>query len=239
VTEASPNQRVGEVTVAQLGDAGWEPLPGAGPRGDSGGDLLVTEAGGGVVWLKPDTGRWRLQRHDGNDWRVVMTPDAGGELRADAAPDGTLWVGLSSICGPGTPGTYFDPETGDASWCHGASDLLARFDGTDWEVFDASDGIPRTGDHWRFFWGFFEAAPDGSLWFDPTVSDEELVDSDCDGVANFDGETVRRYLRGMCIYAMDVAPDGAVWLQGAQPAYDEPPPIDTYVIAPEAVAAAA
>ena len=174
----------------------------------------------------------RLHRHDGNDWQVVMTPDAGGEMRADAAPDGTLWVGLSTECGPGTPGNAV------GEYCIGASDLLARFDGTDWEVFDASDGIPRTGHHYRMFWGFFEAAPDGSVWFDPTVADEELVDSDCDGVANFDGEAVRRYLRGMCIYAMDVAPDGAVWLQGAQPAYDDPPPIDTYVITPEAVAGA-
>ena len=42
----------------------------------------------------------------------------------------------------------------------------------------------------------------------------------------------------MCIYAMDVAPDGAVWLQGRLPKADDAQPIDTYVIAPEAVAAA-
>jgi hypothetical protein len=41
----------------------------------------------------------------------------------------------------------------------------------------------------------------------------------------------------MCIYAMDVAPDGAVWLQGRLPTTDDTQPIDTYVITPQAVAA--
>jgi hypothetical protein len=180
-----------------------------------------------------------LHRHDGNDWQLVMTPDEGGEMRADAAPDGTLWVGLSTQCGPGTPGNTWDPETETGERCFGGSDLLARFDGTDWEVFDASDGIPVTGHHIRMFFGFFEAGPDGSIWFDPTVPDDEAwVGTDCDGVANFDGRELQRYLRGMCIYAMDIAPDGAVWLQGRLPTADDTQPIDTYVITPEAVGAA-
>jgi hypothetical protein len=207
------------VTVARLGDAGWEPLPGV--AGDMYADLSVAAAGGGEVWLMPGIGQL-LQRHDGDGWAVQSTPDAGYAMRADAGPDGTLWVRLSPTCGPGCIGS--------------GSDLISRFDGANWEVFDASDGIPVTGHHTEQFYGFFEAAPDRSVWFDPSPQGEG-PGSDCDGVANFDGQAVRRHLRGMCIYAMDVAPDGAVWLQGRLPTTDDTQPIDTYVITPQAVAA--
>ncbi len=223
VSSYAPRQ---QVTVARLGDAGWEPLPVV--LGD-GGDLSMAASGdGGMVWLLPGGGQ-RLQRYDGTGWEEQTTPDVGGEMAADVAPDGTLWVGLSRDCGPGTPG-----NTPDGGYCIGGYDTLARFDGTDWEVFDASDGVPPTGGHHMMFWGSLEAAPDGSVWFDPTVPQDEVVDTDCDGVANLDGSAVTRYLRGMCIYAMDVGPDGDVWLQAGQPGDDDPLPIHTYVITADA-----
>ena len=93
------------------------------------------------------------------------------------------------------------------------SSILARFDGEVWEVFRAKDGIPMMGDHYQGFEGFFEAAPDRSIWFNPNG---DLTKSECDGIANFDGQSVHHYLRGHCITAMDIAPDGTVWLRATE-----------------------
>jgi hypothetical protein len=103
------------------------------------------------------------------------------------------------------------------------------------------------GSHYQGFEGFFEVAPDRSIWFNP-IGDREAQMWGCDGVANFDGQVLRRYLRDHCISAMDMAPDGTVWLRAAtqlKPAQNAIignsawVPTDlfhTYVITPEAVA---
>ncbi len=123
--------------------------------------------------------------------------------------------------------------------CTNASDILARFDGDDWAVFGPDDGIPLMGDHYQGFEGFFAVGPDRSIWFNPIV-DWERTGSDCDGVANFDGEVVTHYLRDLCVFGMDLAPDGTAWLQAGEWEYIDravqPGPIHTYVIAPEDVA---
>ena len=64
--------------------------------------------------------------------------------------------------------------------------------------------------------------------------------TDCDGIVSFDGETVTCFLRDRCIYGMDIAPDGHVWLQGGEPGevprqHGSPTTIHTYVITPEAI----
>ena len=65
-------------------------------------------------------------------------------------------------------------------------------------------------------------------------------------IVNFDGDTARHFLRDLCVYAMDVAPDGSLWLQAGRlpPQWlleeEEPTiPVHAYVITPEALAAIA
>ena len=66
-----------------------------------------------------------------------------------------------------------------------------------------------------------------------------VCDHGIDGVVRFDGETWSRFLQGRCVEAMDIAPDGSVWLLAKES--DESgaryPVAHTYVITPEAVAA--
>jgi hypothetical protein len=231
----------GVVRAARLGDDGWDVLPGkVTTKWAPDGDMVIAEGGGSEVWLKPGFSE-RLRRYDGEDWVVVRTPEVGGEQRIAVGPEGTLWVGLSSECGPGTAGDQ--PYTA----CGGRSDILARFDGNEWDVYDASDGIPEMGVlylYTGYFEGFFDIAPDRSIWFNP-IGDWERTGTECDGIANFDGETVTYFMRDTCIYAMDVAPDGTVWLQAGEHRPDtasgqgrgdgQPVPVHTYVVTPEAV----
>lgn len=65
----------------------------------------------------------------------------------------------------------------------------------------------------------------------------------CDGVSRFDGTTWSHYLAGMCIFAMDITPDGTAWVQAALAdtatssesiVGDPVEPIQTFVIQPEA-----
>ena len=68
--------------------------------------------------------------------------------------------------------------------------------------------------------------------------DIDRSDTECDGVASFDGAAWTHYLRDHCIYAMDIAPDGTVWVQaGERPTHQDFGAVATYVIRPEAVAA--
>ena len=106
------------------------------------------------------------------------------------------------------------------------------------------------GSHYQGFEGFFEVAPDRSIWFNP-IGDYESTGTECDGIANFDGQVLHRYLRDHCITAMDRAPDGTLWLRAFESALNAPREgssrgfkwiptalVHTYAITPEAVAAA-
>ena len=94
------------------------------------------------------------------------------------------------------------------------------------------------GDHYQGFRGFFDVAPDRSIWGNPRHADIHSSGTECDGIATFDGRAMTYYLRDLCIYAMDIAPDGTVWLQAgayrAEPGESlgewRPGPIHTYVI---------
>ena len=79
-----------------------------------------------------------------------------------------------------------------------------------------------------------DVAPDGAVWL-PTD----------DGLARFDGEVWRWYLRGRVIEDIDISEGGAVWLLANDVGLDPDAPrsepegtVSTYVITPEAVAAA-
>ena len=223
-----PDASKGTLTVARLDADGWEVLPGTlepwSPWPSH--NLAVAEGGASEVWLS-DRVNGRLHRHDAEGWVDQGTPDVGGVGRVAVGPDGTVWVRLNAQCNSRLP-------------CTNPSDILARFDGHDWAVFGPDDGIPLMGDHYQGFEGFFAVAPDRSIWFNPRRA-WESTETECDGVARFDGKMLRRYLPDHCISAMDVAPDGSVWLQGGEFSgdWDRPAdPIHTYVITPEAVATA-
>ncbi|MGD8682741.1 MAG: hypothetical protein PVG27_02240 [Chloroflexota bacterium] len=73
-------------------------------------------------------------------------------------------------------------------------------------------------------------ATDGSVWYalgSPANT--------CSGVARFDGVTPDQYLSGVCLDAIDIAADGAVWLLGTEAGADLR---HVHVITPEAVAGA-
>ena len=161
----------------------------------SGSHLAVT--GDGEAWTcckhDPQKDGPGLLRFDGRRWHVEQPPtgvDADMLLRMDAADDGTLWLRRSTSA-------------------------LERYRDGAWTVFTEADGVPPLG-----YTGSelqkLAAAPDGGVWVTPSVStghpDDELK---CDGVAHFDGSTWTRYLRDTCIFSMDVAPDGTLWVQAA------------------------
>jgi hypothetical protein len=181
----------------------------------------------GTIWLwdmwQPTKGgrhKHSLTRSDGKDFERVDLPTGIRKaepwmLTADMNADGTLWAkrGL------------------------GGAATLARFDGSKWTTFDESDGVPPLGGHYQGHPGFLRVGPEGSVWVNP-LGDWETTGNECDGIANFDGEVWDRYLPGICIYAMDVAPDGSIWLQGGvmRRAGSGFEPVETYVITTEAVA---
>ena len=188
--------------------------------------LAVT--GRNEVWLccrtKSSGDRQRLVHFDGRRFRVVAdpAPQAGrpdAPVLIDASPDGTLWMRRSSS-------------------------TLARHDDRGWTVFTSeADGVPQMGWMPEGTGGFLRAAADGGVWVSTTTSREPPDDwaAACDGVAHFDGESWRRYLADMCVFAIDVDPDGRAWVQASlqdtgtspAPVVGEPvEPIQTFVIDP-------
>ncbi len=107
-------------------------------------------------------------------------------------------------------------------------------------MFSPEDGVPRAGGFFSGMGapGLMEAAPDGRLWLTPE-GDWQRANTDCDGVTSFDGQTWTGFLSGECIYGLDAAEDGTLWLLAGRPERDGDRPGDshTYVITPEAVAA--
>ena len=190
--------------------------------------------GNDEVWLCCKDKGWREQQRlvhfNGRKFTVVEDPAPQtnrpeAPLLIDGSPDGTLWMRRS-------------PTT------------LARHDDDGWTVFTSeADGVPQMGWMPESTGGFVRAASDGSVWVSTTL-DRGLPPDDwppaCNGVAHFDGTTWSQYLDGMCVFAMDVAPDGKAWVQAslqdtatsAEPVRGEPiEPIQTFVIDPEAVEA--
>lgn len=181
------------------------------------------------VWIcckdKPWTSeQQRLLHFDGKTFDVVADPAPQPErilspLLIDGASDGTLWMRRSES-------------------------VLARHNDDGWTVYTADDGVPQMGWMPEATGGFLRAAPDGSVWVSTTLDRGEPPDDwppACNGVARFDGATWTEFLGGMCVFALDVAPDGRAWVQAAlpdiattaEPVPGEPiEPIQTYVIDP-------
>jgi hypothetical protein len=157
----------------------------------------------GTPWLarrSPPRGI-AIYRYEGDAWEEVDAPAAVAAI--SVGPDGTLWASLE----------------GDDGW---PSTRYGRFDGDEWTEYDESDGVPLSGGAFQAYAAFHQVGPDGSLWLTPR-GDFDVTGHDCDGIGRFDGETLDRYLPGTCIYAMDIAPDGSVWLQAGEYEFPEMP----------------
>ena len=217
----------GRVRAARLGEDGWEALPGN-VASDNIRDVVVADGGGSDVRLTSYSSG-QLHRHAGEGWVVEETPDLSGDVkRAAVGPDGTLWVLLR------------------------VGRRLLRHRPHRWQRLGGLRrrlGLPRWVPTSRAPTGSSRSRRTATIWFTPMgeYGTNELGDRTgtlCDGIATFDGETVTRFLRRMCIYAMDIAPDGTVWLQagrwgasGQALRRQQTGPINTYVITPESVAA--
>jgi hypothetical protein len=140
----------------------------------------------------------------------VAVPDVG-ELAV--TPDGTLWVSFYDR----------DDRTCEPDWCAVGPEALARFGSAGWEVFSPTTGMPPLGPSSYLAGRYLEASPDGSVWVQP-AGDPVATGTDCAGLANFDGNAWTFYLEDLCVYAMDVAPDGALWtLAGPRTAWGPEP----------------
>ena len=239
--------------VDRLTAGEWERLPGSAVGGHALSRWVIRAdwhmqvtfgvADDGTVWLgNPGGGpRGSLHRFEDGTWTQVQDfglsrLDDHAYVQADVGPDGTVWVHL---------------RAGHALYQEGhGGDILARFDGTEWSHFRTSDGLPIVSEGKILQKAAFDVAPDGSLWFTPIAlpGDPEAIRGidhrsqlRCQGIGRLDGATLRRYLPGRCIYALDIGPDGAVWLQAGEVTTwleDDRVPVtpytvDTYVIIPE------
>jgi hypothetical protein len=217
--------------VPTLAKQRYEHQGGSGPYIDGVGGLWVLDGWKGLS-DRPD--RDTLHRFDGSDWERYEVP-AGSFRRIEVAPDGTVWLGVTRQEETG-------PDRGDAS------EVLARFDGSTWSEHDVSVVVPAEGRHFGGGlggYGLLAVAPDGEAW--AQVIDDRFSGTPCHGVANFDGSIRTTYLNNHCVYALDVASDGSVWVNAAEwkeggtfedfVVPDGGMNIHTYVITPEAAAA--
>jgi hypothetical protein len=113
--------------------------------------------------------------------------------------------------------------------------FLVHVAGGPMTVYAEEEGVPVMG-NFDGGYGVLKAAPDGSVWMTPRADPSES--GACDGLAHFDGTTWTRYLHGRCVYGLDVAPDGTVWVQAGEWDQVTPPrPMEIYVIPPRALVA--
>ncbi len=166
-------------------------------------------------------------------------PQAGG---GSYGPAGALSIGLGPV-DMGVHGDYWIyqqtmvPLAGQGLADGEASSLptpyLVHVEGGPTTIYSSDEGVPLMGPR-THSWSFLQTAADGSVWLTPDVEDP----ASCEGIARFDGTTLARHLRDVCVYAFDIAPDGSVWVQASgPPTATGAGQIETYVITPEAVAA--
>jgi hypothetical protein len=206
----------GAVTLSRSSDGGISWTTDAYPGPDS--DFIDLWASGGATWLRP-LDRYALWRFDGTEWQEIDIPavSAGDPMMVNVGvgSDGTVWA-------------HWKMEDPDGGWSATSPEQWARLQGGAWTTFDAPAELPRAssphdgGLH-------FAVAPDGALWLAPAAG---LIDSrGCDGLARFDGVELRRFLPGLCMYGLEIGPDGSVWvLAGADYWEADHPPVETYLI---------
>jgi hypothetical protein len=154
-----------------------------------------------------------LLRFGGRAWAVIDPMGVGSYFdmdHFDIGADGTAWVYLDL-------GPYDDPR-------------LARLSDGAWTVYSSDDGVTPIGIRGEAE-GYLEVDADGTAWM------HQMMDGPgrCRGVRSFDGTTWHRYLEGVCVVDLDIAPDGTIWVVGARdPEWGDIRPYagDTYRIDP-------
>lgn len=208
VWTAWPKTGASLARVARLTPSGWEDYP-------VDRDLIAEALGvdpSVINYLEVNGFR---AAPDGSVW-VGLTVDARGWEEADHPLlrfDGQEWV-VVDPSGEGRWGKmeYFDIGADGTAWVYLDFQQLARSSGGEWTVYTVEDGVTAIGVPGET-WGYLEAGPDGTVWVDETKTSRA---DDCRGVRSFDGSTWGRYLDGVCVADLDIAPDGAVWVVGAK-----------------------
>ena len=237
-----------EGTLLRLESSTWVVAGGVSDGGDRVRDLWVspvTHAFFAQSYGRPDAALEVLFLTDGGDGAVggmdlslgFPEPDGGS-----FGPAGALSIGIGPV-DMDVHGDYWIyqqtrvPLAGqglaDSEGSSATIPYLVHVEGGPRTVYSSDDGVPLMGPR-TYSWSFLRAAADGSVWLTPDVEDP----ASCEGIARFDGRTLARYLADVCVYAFDIAPDGAVWVQASSPpTATGAGHVNTYVIAPEAVAA--
>jgi hypothetical protein len=195
----------------------------------SGGDSVRTFTGGTwVVRHLPGLGHSDLAvGPDGDAWVVAGLEDGASVLRLAPTPDAGYsyrpfdgWASLTD--GNGWPESIEVAPDGTGWLLGGWGDgWLLRYDDQGWQAVDAPTSVLR-GSELRDL----TAGPDGSLWLVGTRPNEvhqrgpALARLDRDGWSTFDamevgfgwGQGVGVFLGS---YLLDVAPDGALWLNAS------------------------
>lgn len=224
-------------SVAGLENETWVNHPQ--PNGDFGN---ITANRDGTLWWAGSSG---LHRLEGREWVIVdealpQAFDVGQrgtlEVRVEAAPDGTMWVGAWWGMVPEAGGlTRFDGTEwdeiplprGNATAVYNLAvapngDLwvvlvesvpgtagswsLARFDGDTWSVFSEADGMPQSIVY------SMAVGPDGVVWL--TQLANSGIPEASGGVVAFDGEQWTPFLEDENVQDVVVDSDGTIWLAG-------------------------
>lgn len=196
----------------------------------------------GVLWTTERDGEGvRLWRGGAGDWVAQPGPGSDG-ARFDGLwvdDTGSVWLSrgpflVRSVNGdwqwlrvPSGEAIAADVGLGGVAWAW-TGDTWARYTEPSWTTFGADILQPpaRVGGHTVDP----VVASDGSLWYPPDHSWRG-----CDGVVRFDGAAADRYLESLCVYGLEAAPDGTVWvLAGDDYRADPRSTVQVYAIAPEA-----
>lgn len=149
------------------------------------GALWTTAGGSGFIPVGT------VSRFDGSVWTGWSVNEFPGHEEPGlipqamtVGPDGSVWV-----------------VTNKADVPHGT---LARFDGASWTVYSAPAGAAVDA------WGTMDIGPDGTVWL---AGNERPAVDEYEGLLfSFDGTSWTRDRVGNEVSALEVAPDGTLWV---------------------------
>ncbi len=151
------------------------------------GAVWITAGGSGFIPIGT------VSRFDGKEWTAWLVNELPGHeglpglipQALTVGPDGSVWVLTHK-------GDWTDRGT------------LARFDGGSWTVFSAPAGAAVDA------WGAMALGPDGTVWL---AGNERPAVAEYEGLLfSFDGIAWTRDRLGNEVSALEVAPDGTLWV---------------------------
>ncbi|MFO7532041.1 MAG: hypothetical protein R6W93_06235 [Candidatus Limnocylindrales bacterium] len=118
-------------------------------------------------------------------------------------------------------------------WARSVPNTIARLDDDGWREWDLGQATDAGAPRFIGGGGPVAVGQDGSLWLKARPT---RAVRGCHGVYRFDGTTWSHVLEGQCVYSIDVAPNGWVWLRAAPDLGHGEGPVDLYAISPDASA---